>query len=146
MINQAFNRIKLSKYYIKNILKEIDLLNKGREEYPDHQELKFNNQIYLKNISFKFDKNHKKNIVFKNLTFKKNNKYLLMGKSGSGKTTFANIFSGLIFSTKFKIFFDNNVVNKKNISGFRKIFSVYDGKDILIPRTLIESIALSNNW
>ena len=68
MINQAFNRIKLSKYYIKNF-KKIDLLNKV-EEYPDHQELKFNNQIYLKNISFKFDKNHRK-ILFLNLTLRK---------------------------------------------------------------------------
>lgn len=67
------------------------------------------NQIELKNISFSYKNNEK---IFENLNYKfdKGNIYGLSGKNGSGKSTFADIITGLSQP-------DNGIilVNEKNI-------------------------------
>ena len=142
MINTCYKRIKIANFFIKNTLTEIKILRKNIENYPDHSKLEFNKNIIIKNIKFFFDNKKSNKVEFQNIKFEKNKKYLLMGKSGSGKSTFLNIISGLIFFKNFQIFYDNKSINFKNLTGYRKLFSVYDGKDILIPGTLFENIAL----
>ena len=66
-------------------------------------------KLKLNNLSYSYNK-EKKNIVFQdiNLTFKKGQITGLIGKSGSGKSTIANIISGLIEDYDGKIEINDN--------------------------------------
>lgn len=143
LINTCFKRIKLSKYFIKNTINEITFLSKNIEKISDHKKIKFRTNLVLKKIEFKFNKQQKNIIEYKNIEFKKNKKYLIVGKTGSGKSTFSDIISAVLYLNKFNILIDNKIINSKNLSGYRKIFSIYDGKDNLIPGSLADNITLS---
>ncbi len=68
--------------------------------------------IKIKNIFFQYNYNSKA-IYIRNLLIKKNEKIAVIGKSGSGKSTFAKLLSGFLEPKKGKIIFDNNCENKK---------------------------------
>ena len=66
--------------------------------------------IKLENVSFKYDKVILDNI---NLNISKNKITFIIGINGCGKTTLANIISGLLFSSSGKVFLDDIEINKK---------------------------------
>jgi ATP-binding cassette subfamily C protein len=87
---------------------------------PSHSLATFNNEISLKNISFRYkNKNHP---VFDNLNLiiKKNETWALTGPSGVGKTTLADIISGLLAPSQGEILIDGQIINKTNRQAWRR--------------------------
>ena len=70
-------------------------------------------KINLSNINFGYKKN-KKIISNFNYEFVKNNIYAIIGESGTGKSTLADIISGLVLNYKGKLYF-NNSLKKTNL-------------------------------
>ena len=72
------------------------------------------NEIELQKIFFSYDKkiNVLKNV---NLKITKGSKVGVCGESGSGKTTFADVLSGLIISDKGSVKVNNEILNKPEI-------------------------------
>ena len=73
--------------------------------------------IKLSKISKKFVQRNKDIVVLKNinLKIKKSDKIILLGNTGSGKTTFLNLLMGLINPTKGKIKIDKlDLKNKEH--------------------------------
>lgn len=70
-------------------------------------------KINLSNINFGYKKN-KKIISNFNYEFVKNNIYAIIGESGTGKSTLADIISGLVITYKGKLYF-NNSLKKTNL-------------------------------
>ena len=70
--------------------------------------INFNKEIKFENVSFTYPSSSKK--IFKNLNFslKKNERIGIQGESGSGKSTFVNLISGLIKCTNGDISIDKN--------------------------------------
>jgi ABC-type bacteriocin/lantibiotic exporter with double-glycine peptidase domain len=95
--------------FVKDINNLINIFNKNnltiKKPVPKNN-FSISN-INLSNLNFSFDKN-KKIINNFNYKFVKNNIYAILGKSGTGKSTLADIISGLI--TKF----DGNLYFNKN--------------------------------
>ena len=62
---------------------------------------------------------------YKNLNFSitKGEKVCIIGKSGSGKTTLLDILLGFVKIKSGEFFYNNNLVNDKNLELYRKIFS-----------------------
>ena len=85
------NRLNSSKNSIDIIY---DLLKINRNEIFKNIKIKKFENIKLKNIYFKYDKN-KKLIFQKNLFVTSRQKILICGDSGKGKTTLLNIILGL---------------------------------------------------
>ncbi len=66
--------------------------------------------IKLENVTFKYHKLVLDNI---NLNIAKNRITFIIGKNGTGKSTLANLISGLLFPNSGKIFIDDIELNKK---------------------------------
>lgn len=74
----------------------------------------FFNKIKLENISYRYDG---KDIVLKkiNYSFEKKKIYGILGDSGSGKSTFLDIISGILNPSDGKIFLDSELKEKNTI-------------------------------
>ena len=97
--------------------------------------------ITLKNLNFNFKKNRKIVDNF-NYKFLKNNIYAITGKSGTGKSTLADIISGLIFNFKGDLFFNNNIKIRNLFSNI--ILVEQDSK--IFTGTVYENLTLGNNF
>jgi ABC-type bacteriocin/lantibiotic exporter with double-glycine peptidase domain len=101
-------------YDLKHFKYEKNFIKKNKKSI-----LPFSENIKLKNVSFKYPKS--KNLVLNNinLNIKAYSKIGIVGSSGSGKTTLLDIIMGLMDPTKGKIFVDNCLLIKKNISSWQ---------------------------
>jgi ABC-type bacteriocin/lantibiotic exporter with double-glycine peptidase domain len=123
------------------IKKELFQVHNKKEYLIDHQ-IKFENKLIFKNIFFSYDSNFS---VFENLNLeiKKNDFIGILGESGSGKSTFINLFCGLLFPTKGEIFIDTIDITK-NYFDMRKTIGYVPQKIFLIDDTIKANIALGN--
>ena len=101
-------------------LKDINRDNKKNINHEVHSYFanKSNiSKIELKNLSFGYDTHDKKKIVLENINFKikKGEVTGLIGLSGSGKSTIANILSGLIDDYKGEILINEKLSNKNEL-------------------------------
>jgi ABC-type bacteriocin/lantibiotic exporter with double-glycine peptidase domain len=105
---QSFNYVKP---VIDNIEKEIRnrLIETDYNEKKDlneNQEIVFENEINISNINFQY-LTGKILLTNVNLNIKKGTTVGIIGKSGAGKSTFLNIFTGLLKPTKGSILVDS---------------------------------------
>ena len=105
-ITQSVQSLRFSEPSLDKLIEDLfklKLFPKKKKKF-----LEFNKEIEFKNLSFSYSKQSR--LVFDNLNLKinKNNSYLVIGESGAGKSTFANLISGLIDDYKGKIYLDKN--------------------------------------
>ncbi len=112
LISMRYNYISLDIIY-----KELRLKNSKPKNYANiKSKTKFEKEINFKNIYFKYPK--KNEYVFNkiNVKIKSNNIIGLIGESGSGKTTFIDILSGLLKPSKGQILVDGKSIIGKERS------------------------------
>ncbi len=107
-------------------------------------EIPFNKKISVENISFHYDK---KNGMFNNLNFKilKSQKIALIGKSGSGKSTFIDLLSGLNIPTQGIIKIDEVLLLKSNRGSWSRKVTYVPQEDFFVDKPVIENILLGSN-
>lgn len=89
-----FNKPSIDAIY--HDLLEIDKLLKTVEKTDESiEEIKFENQINVENVTFKYPENEKMILEDANLTISKNTAVAFIGSSGAGKTTLADLILGL---------------------------------------------------
>ena len=81
--------------------------------------INFKKTLKLEKIDFKYDTNQNL-IKGLNLTINKNDKIIILGESGSGKSTFLDILTGLIKPDKGTIKLDNIKIDQKNLKAYQK--------------------------
>jgi len=101
---------------LKN-LEKINFINPGAEK------LNFSKEIFIKNLSFSYSPNLPKVLDGIDLKIKKGEAIGIIGKTGSGKTTFVDLIVGLLSPTEGQILLDGNNVSEfkrswKNIIGY----------------------------
>ena len=108
----AINKILSAVQRLQQTAPAIEILKKEYDRFEflkikTDKILSFKNKINIKNLSFKY--NEQSNSIFKNLNIeiKKNSIFAILGKSGSGKTTFLNVLCGFEKQTSGKILVDN---------------------------------------
>ncbi len=105
-----------------------------------NESVKINNsKIEIKNLSFSFEKNINKNVIFDNLSLSINpgEKIGFIGESGSGKSTLLDLIMGLLNPSKGEIFIDS-----KPISSIKKLWQEKIGcvaQDVFITDDSLKS-------
>ena len=78
-----------------------------KKDINSNNNITFRKTIELKNVSFSYLSNEKKILENINFNFNKNECVCVLGKNGSGKSTFLNLIAGLIKPTEGEIVVDN---------------------------------------
>jgi len=135
---------------LNNNLSSIDeiyfLISKNKNKIKNGEKSSFTNfkkVITFKNVFFIYP--GQKNYIFKNLNIKifKNKKYLLKGENGSGKTSFADMLSGLLKPVRGQVLIDKNNIETQGNSWFNKI-SYMSQNSQLFDSTILENITLKD--
>lgn len=137
----------LAPYLIEtaNFLKEDKYLPLRDElsTFSNSESFIFKEKIELKNISFSYPNADK--LVLRNISFTipKGSMLGLVGLSGAGKSTFVDIFSGLIPPTKGYIEIDGQRLCKTNIQKWFEKIGYVSQTPHIISASLLENIGLS---
>ena len=128
-IAPSLNRIQVA---LNHMNSSKDLVKKMNDEYEqnhfdvvsnvtdNNDNLEFNEKICFEDVSFEYRENVP---VIKNCSFeiKKGEFVGIIGLSGAGKTTMADILMGLLPINSGKITVDEEVITEKNINMFRNL-------------------------
>ena len=105
----------------------------------------FKKTIELKNVSFSYKNNENKILENVNFEFQKNECVCILGKNGSGKSTFLNLIAGLIKPTDGKIIVDNVYDLYSNRSRWIDKLSYVQQNIFLLDASIKNNITLENN-
>ena len=109
----------------------------------DIQSIKFDREIELNSISFKYPNSSEEALKNINIKIKKNEYIGIIGKSGSGKTTLINILLGLINPDKGVIRLDNYLnLDQQNLKVWQNKIGFVSQNVFLIDDTIKKNIAL----
>ena len=126
-----FNSLKYAKDSIHYNLTKIE-----------NKKISFKSKIELKDINFSYkDNNILKNL---NLEIQKNSVIAIQGSSGTGKTTFLNILTGLLSPSSGIITIDGNDVSLSNLNWQKKIGYLSQNTHLL-DDTITANIAFGEN-
>ena len=114
-----------------------DKLIKNNPENPEP--VNFNKEISFKNVSFKYNKEQ----VLENISFKikKGETVAIVGHSGSGKSTIADLLIRFYDALSGEIKIDNLNIKDININQLRSLMGVVTQDSILFNDTVINNIA-----
>jgi ATP-binding cassette subfamily C protein len=105
--------------------------------------IEIENSIEFKNVSFTYPQN-KHNLVLENISFTipKNKITALVGKSGSGKTTIADMLVGLLQPTKGSILIDNKPLNLEVLNCWQSQIAYVQQDSFLFNRSIKENLLI----
>jgi ABC-type multidrug transport system fused ATPase/permease subunit len=121
-------------------IEKITLENKLIKNNPENPEpVNFNKEISFKNVSFKYNKEQ----VLENISFKikKGETVAIVGHSGSGKSTIADLLIRFYDAVSGEIKIDNLNIKDININQLRSLMGVVTQDSILFNDTVINNIA-----
>jgi ATP-binding cassette, subfamily B, bacterial PglK len=141
-----------SYYNIKSVMDFMRLIKKKTEQDTSKSKnsdklniskIKFEKRIILENINFRHNSNQTL-IENLNLVINKYDKIIILGESGSGKSTFIDILTGLIKPDRGTIKLDNIKIDKNNLKTYQKKISLITQNIFLEEGTLLKNITNTN--
>ncbi len=150
-IYEGINFPRLSKSRLMNLLNILE-----KDSYQELQQtyaikIKLKQKINFVNLGFSYSK--ELSPIFKNLnlTIYSGDKIGIIGETGSGKSTFLNILTGLLPPTEGKIFideldlYDTNIKPLNRLKGWQRYLTNVPQNIFLTDSTIAENIALGIN-
>ena len=124
-------------------LKEIDEIPTEFKSVPMYQNIDFDTLIFEK-INFSYSHNK---VIFEEASFKisKNDIIGIVGSTGIGKSTFIDIFCGLIASRDGKIIHDNKIIKNYNYNKIKNLISIVPQKINLLDDTIKNNIVFGRS-
>ena len=119
-------------------IKKINNVKKEKITLRKHIDNKDFSELKLKKIYYSINKKNIFNNL--NLTIKSKDKILLSGKTGAGKTSLAEIISGLNDNYKGDIVLNKKKIRKNNLENIRDFFSIVPQDIFIFEATILENI------
>jgi len=145
-IATSYASIKGNQTSLQNIKEEIITILNQEEVLKDYSNNKFKefNTIKFENLNF----SHKNNQIFNNINIeiKKNEIIGVIGKTGVGKSTFIDIFCGLLYPNAGKVKLNDNEILKDEISKFQKLISIVPQKINLLDDSIKNNILYAQKF
>lgn len=131
---------------VQPIVKKIhDLSTYAKDEVLRKNSLAFNGYISAKDLSFSYDKQVE---VLHGIdcTIEKGKKYVIVGKSGCGKTTLIKLLSGCYTGYSGNILYDGNELNSPNKSDVVLLSSTIHQNVYMFDETIYDNICLHEDY
>jgi len=127
-------------FLINDLVRILSYKSNSYVQTTSDPKLNFSTNISFRNVSFDYEKSHK---IFKsiNLTIKKGTKIGIVGRSGSGKSTFLDILIGLLKPTSGSIFVDDVELKPENIALWQRKISYVPQSIFIADMTIAENVA-----
>ena len=141
-ISKASYAIKKGNAAAERVLEILDAPNELVDQ-PDAKNIKdFNQEIHFNNIGFKYDA--KLVLDQFSLTLKKGETIALVGQSGSGKTTVANLLNRFYDVQQGSISIDGHDLKKIKTHSLRKLIGIVTQDSILFNDTVQNNLRVGN--
>ena len=127
---------------LETVDSEIESLKVNVEFNSKSEFLNFADQIKFKNVSFKYPVSKEKSIENASFSIGKNQSVVIIGKSGSGKSTVCNLLTRLIEPNSGFIFFDDNDYTNFNLQTYRKRIGYVSQETAFFNGTILENICM----
>ena len=129
----------------KVLVKIIEKLNQNYQNIElKNEKVLFNQKITVNNVFYKYEDDETLVLENINLKIKKKTIIGIKGSSGSGKTTFVDILSGVKFPNKGNIKIDENILNFNNLKSWFSKISYVPQKLFLINDSIKNNIIINN--
>lgn len=131
---------------VKPIVKKLnDLSAYTVDEYQKKSIPVFNQCISVKDLSFSYDG---QNEILHGIacTFEKGKKYVIVGKSGCGKTTLIKLLSGFYTGYEGNIFYDGTELNLLNNNDVNQLSSTIHQNIYMFDETIYDNICLHEDY
>ena len=140
-----FQTLKFGKTVVNTLHKEYYSERKVLDDKSvNNTPLNFNKNISFKKVFFKYPSKKDYTLKDLNLNFKQGDVIGILGATGSGKTTFLNLLTGLIKPTNGEILCDNTNIISNNIN-WRKKLSYVTQKTFLTDDSIRNNIIFGEN-
>ena len=142
-ISKASYSIKKGNAAAERVLEILDSENSIKQEANAEKKLDFKSNIKFENVRFKYE--NEKIIDNINFEIKKGQTIALVGQSGSGKSTIANLIPRFYDVSEGKISIDGINIKKINKNNLRGLIGLVSQDSILFNDTIINNIKLSKS-
>lgn len=117
----------------------------GKDAVLNKNSIAFNEYISAQNLSFSYDKQAE---VLHGIdcTIEKGKKYVIVGKSGCGKTTLIKLLSGYYTGYSGNILYDGNELNSSNKSDVVELSSTIHQNVYIFDETIYDNICLHEDY
>ena len=137
----GFTAISMGRAVVEMLKREFKSFENNKSKTYKKSFEKINNSIELKNIDFAYDNESKKIIEGLSLKLERGKIYGIAGDSGTGKSTFVDVFSGLLESSNGQFKIDSIIFEPQNNKWMEQISYVPQNVS-LIDDTIKSNIAL----
>lgn len=139
--------ITVNHYYLKRFFSYFDIPNNmyqgtlTTEKRDDNEYL-----VEFRDVSFRYPNTQSYALRHVNLTFKVGEKLAVVGKNGSGKTTFIKLLCRLYDPTEGQILLNGVDIRKYDYDEYLSLFSVVFQDFQLLSLTLGQNVAAAKSW
>jgi ABC-type multidrug transport system fused ATPase/permease subunit len=145
IVQQSFYSWTMIKSNIVSLKDTLSLIEQPIPNYLTHlvkEKLPFKKNIIFENLSFKYDQTSNEYILKNfNLNINRGEKIGITGVTGSGKSTFLDIFMCLLTPNKGEILVDGCNLNELNFRSWQSMIAHVPQTIFLSDSTIIENIA-----
>ncbi len=131
---------------IQPIIEKLTVLSKYElNEVPKKQSATFNSVVSISNLSFAYEKQNR--VLDKiNLHIEKGKKYVIVGKSGCGKTTLVKLLAGYYTEYSGKILYDNTDLSMMNENDIVQLSSIIHQNIYMFNESVYDNICLHEDY
>ena len=141
----SLSSLRGSEIALKEIISFLEFKEYNKQDFNTKKPITLKKNICLSDVQFTYPNVKDSFSTFFNVNIKKGRKVGVVGKSGSGKSTFIDILMKLIIPKKGSISIDNILLNSSKIKKWQKIIAHVPQKIFLTDSSILYNICVTNN-